>query len=119
MTKVNGLCPMGCGPTLYLDSEGFVTCQNSACPRPLAPSEALHQGDDHIVWFTDDGYTVEHTMKERIEGTMATCEHNEALQRLDGPPAPNGRYKMVRRATDPVSHSQRSTDIGYDFEPLG
>jgi hypothetical protein len=41
MQKVQGICPMGCGETLFLGDGGYVTCSWMECPDPAAPSEML------------------------------------------------------------------------------
>jgi hypothetical protein len=119
MKQVNGFCPMGCGETLWLDTHGYVTCQNVECERPRAASELLALPADHFVTFDDFGFTVEHPMRERVLGTMPKCEVHAALRKLQGPPVPNGRYKVTKREHDATSESFRSGDIGYDFEPVG
>ena len=39
--KVDGYCPMGCGPTLFLGEGGYVTCSWHACPNPSAVADLL------------------------------------------------------------------------------
>lgn len=38
---VKGICPRGCGPTLFLGDGGYVTCGWHACPEPDAASTRL------------------------------------------------------------------------------
>lgn len=118
MPTIHGECPMGCGATLVLSHGGHVVCGRKGCPRPVAASELLHLPTDHVAYIDAHHFTIEHPARERIEGTMHTCEFNLALQKLDGPPVPNGRYRMVKRDHDPTSQSRRSDDIGYDFERI-
>lgn len=39
--RVAGVCPNGCGRTLFLGSGGHVTCSWIDCPNPAAPDELL------------------------------------------------------------------------------
>lgn len=39
--RVRGICPMGCGETLFLGAGGYVTCSWIDCPDPAAASDLL------------------------------------------------------------------------------
>ena len=39
--RVQGECPNGCGKTLFLGHDGYVTCSWIKCPDPCAPSKAI------------------------------------------------------------------------------
>lgn len=39
--RVQGRCPKGCGNTLFLGNEGYVTCGYLKCPEPDAASRLL------------------------------------------------------------------------------
>lgn len=41
LPRVKGRCPMGCGQTLCLGNDGYVTCSYSRCPEPEAASKLL------------------------------------------------------------------------------
>lgn len=114
--RIAGVCPMGCGRTLFLGSGGHVTCSFADCPRPTAVDDLLHISDEHYVVFGEEHFTVEHTIRERLEGTMHDCPLHAALSSLAGPPVPPGRYRATPRATDGYSESYRSGAIGWDFD---
>lgn len=47
--KVDGECPMGCGPELVLHadlSSGRLVCDHPLCPRPTAAAELLAGAKD-------------------------------------------------------------------------
>lgn len=91
---VQGLCPMGCGRTLFLADGGHVTCSWHECPRPSAADELLHLDDRHVVTVDDVGFTVEHPTRERVEGSMHNCAVFQGLRALDGAPVKPGRYRV-------------------------
>jgi hypothetical protein len=98
---------MGCGETLFVGSGGYVTCSFIGCPKPDAASDILGESEtDHIVEFTDLGWTIQHPLRDRVEGALFTCPATMACQMLDGPPVAAGRYRMVRvpdvAATEPT-----------------
>ena len=39
-------------------------------------------GHDHFVIFTEDGWTVEHSVECRLSGQMHLCEHHKAVVRI-------------------------------------
>ena len=41
--RVVGVCPLGCGRTLFLGDGGYVTCSWVRCPNRAAASELLEQ----------------------------------------------------------------------------
>lgn len=108
--KVEGLCPMGCGPTLVLGLGGHVTCSYSACPAPDRVTEILSDGEhEHIVELGPSSFNLQHPLKER--GTdLFKCNMHARIARQGRPgepPAPPGRYRVVESAD------------GLSFEPLG
>lgn len=120
MTRVVGNCPMGCGETLFLGTGGHVTCSRLACPRPTAVDELLAAAEtEHIATIHEDGFTVEHPLRERLDGALHDCELHQELQAAGGPPAKPGRYRVVRHEPDAVSESYRSGPLaGWDFEEV-
>jgi hypothetical protein len=99
--KVAGFCPYGCGDTLFLGDGGHVTCSLLGCPNPTGVDELLHLDHEHYVTFDEDGFTVEHPLRERINGTMHGCPLHSYLQTLDGAPMKPGRYRVVETADRP------------------
>lgn len=50
--KVDGNCPMGCGPELVLHADwdsGRLVCDHPLCPRPTAAAELLARADGEEV----------------------------------------------------------------------
>lgn len=45
--SVQGVCPMGCGKTLFLGSGGYVTCSWCKCPDPGAAADLLRDAVDY------------------------------------------------------------------------
>jgi hypothetical protein len=60
---------MGCGETLFLGSGGHVTCSFVDCPDPSAADTVLHEREtEHVVVFTDEHFTIQHPLKDRLQG---------------------------------------------------
>lgn len=122
---VGGCCPMGCGMTLILSGqewsgEGDVACSNPDCPRPDAVRMLLQNPEtEHVVTIREGGFTVEHPLRERLDGALHQCELHQDLQAADGPPEKPGRYRVTRHEPDAVSESYRSGALGgWDFEAV-
>lgn len=115
---VAGFCPYGCGETLHTADGGHIVCNGQDCPNPTAVDKLLHMPHEHIVIFTEQGFTIEHTLSERIEQSMAECPLMEALHTLgEMPVSAPGRYLAVKHQPDGYSESYRSDSIGWDFIP--
>lgn len=77
---VQGVCPMGCGETLFLGHHGHVTCGFLDCPRPSAINEIITNPETHhVVAITDGGFTIKHPLAERIEDDLFRCKLHQAL----------------------------------------
>lgn len=123
MIKIDGYCPMGCGQTLFvsvvdvaavialgqfgreadIDSRrtppGVVTCSYVDCPRPTAVDELLSDTEtEHVVVFTDHGFTVRHPLRERLDDRLLLCHLHAWIADAGHPPAKPGTYR-VRSAT--------------------
>jgi len=97
---VAGFCPMGCGQTLYLDSDGRVLCRNPACPHPTAVAQILDYRETwHIVDFHEADFTLMHPLRERLDNALMTCDLHQHIAGLDEPPAPPGRYRAIPSGT--------------------
>jgi len=96
-TTVVGYCPNGCGETLYLADGGQIMCSTNKCPDPLAVSKLLI-GDqkDHIVTLSDSGFTVQHPLRERVDGKLHECNLYRDLSNAGQPDLPNGRYAVTK-----------------------
>lgn len=99
---VRGFCPMGCGETLFLGADGYVTCRRDTCQAPDAASEILHTAEtEHIVEFHDEHFDVQHPLRERLfDKRLFTCPLHEYLTALSGPPFRPGRYRALRDVSD-------------------
>lgn len=131
--SVQGVCPACGNRTLFRGAGGHITCSwvgspragIAGCPDPCAADTLLsaeHAHTDHIVTFTDYGFTVQHPLRERIAGTMESCSlHQELSRDLAGPPEQGaGSYRVVRRPVDGYSESYRSPGSlsGWSLEPV-
>ena len=94
-TGVTGYCPMGCGQTLFVGSGGYVTCSWVDCPRPDAVAELLSEREtEHIVVLEEGTFSIQHPLRERLDGDLFTCSLHEWLSEQDGPPEEPGRYRV-------------------------
>lgn len=97
-TDVQGFCPMGCGPTLFLGSGGYVTCRHLECPEPAAVSDILGDREtQHIVEFGETAFTVRHPLRERLRDELLQCELHTFIADLPGPPVRPGTYRAAVR----------------------
>jgi hypothetical protein len=73
MVMVEGRCP-ACGGRLHLEGNRLA-CMASVCPRPTAAHEILNepQRQDHIVSLSEDGYSVQHPLVERLDNELLNC----------------------------------------------
>ena len=87
---------MGCGKTLFRGSGGYVTCGYLECPNPSAATDILlTEETEHIVVFDDDRFSIQHPLRERIEGELFDCGLHKHLSSLNGPPVVPGRYRAT------------------------
>lgn len=96
---------MGCGETLDFirtssGKPGKIRCLNPSCPRPMAAHDILNLDLNHRVKFTSSGFSVEHTLAERLLGVMLDCELHEYLSGLREPPVPPGRYYATQNGDE-------------------
>lgn len=98
--RIIGLCPMGCGETLFVASGGFITCSYIKCPRPDAVSTILAEREtEHIVQLLPHDFSILHPLRERLDNELLRCDLHAYLRGLDGPPRQPGRY-CARKAID-------------------
>ena len=102
--KVKGNCPMGCGGTLFLGSGGYVTCAWSRCPNPTAMADLMldHAEAHHVVNVGDETWTIQHPMRERLNGELFECPLHTFMAGLSGPDRKPGRY--IVHGNDPAFH---------------
>lgn len=106
--RINGHCPMGCGETLFVGKDGYLTCSKLKCPRPTAADELLADREtEHVVEFGETGFTVRHPLRERLDDELMRCQLHEHIAALTGPPVKPGRYRARVRA-----------DVGWTWEPI-
>lgn len=99
MSAVDGFCPMGCGPNLYLDDDGRVMCSIVECPRPDAAALILDDREtEHLVTFSETAFTVRHPLRERVYDQLMECQLHEHIASLDGPPVAPGLYRAIWHA---------------------
>jgi hypothetical protein len=90
------------------------------CPRPDAAASILdHPETEHIVTIRDDGFTVEHPLRERLDGALHECRLHQDFSAAGGPPKRPGCYRVTRHEPDAVSESYRPGPCGgWDFEAV-
>jgi hypothetical protein len=67
-------CPMGCGGTLEVNDLGTLRCFAQDCPRPDAAELVLSSTEtEHLVAVEEHGYTLQHPLRERLEGHLFAC----------------------------------------------
>lgn len=102
--SVQGYCPMGCGRTLFLGSGGYITCSLDKCPNPTALADLLEDPEhEHIVVLEDSTFSIEHPLRERLNGVLFKCPLHAFIQGHDGPPLRPGRYRVRQRGDDRFS----------------
>jgi hypothetical protein len=96
MTEIKGKCPINYGATLFLGSGGYVTCSYVNCPNPSAACDLLldHAYPWHVVVLDAGYFTVEHPLRERLNGELFDCGLHQFLKELTGPPRQPGRYRV-------------------------
>jgi hypothetical protein len=87
---------MGCGATLFVGEGGYLTCSYYECPRPDAVAEILDNREtEHLVELAETTFSLQHPLRERVDGQLFDCEIHDVIRSLDGPPAPPGLYRTV------------------------
>lgn len=113
--RVEGYCPMGCGPTLHLTFTGIVECDNPACPIPRSVHRILANNEtEHIVKIEDRGFTIEHPLRERLDEPLFNCALHLALRELEGPPVDIGVWRVRIVNTDTGADELVWTPTGGD-----
>jgi len=111
--QVVGYCPMGCGQTLVLSIFGRVTCAGSDCPNPVVVDELLANSEtEHIVVFGEEGFTVQHPLREHL-GDLFDCRVFEFLKTRLRPETKIGRYRVK-----PAPRLSGDEEQTYEFEEL-
>lgn len=92
--RIKGRCPMGCGDTLFIGSGGYITCSWHKCPNPSAAGDILldHAEHRHIVRLEAFDYSIQHPLRERLDGELFDCPLDAFMRSLIGPPRKPGRY---------------------------
>lgn len=90
-------CPMGCGNTLHVMASGMIRCLLKKCPDPMAVEKLLSRPESHldIVQIDEDGFSMLHPLRERVNGALFECPVNRALLAMAEPPALPGRYRAT------------------------
>jgi hypothetical protein len=104
---VPGYCPMGCGETLFTGAGGYLTCSYLECPLPDAVSVLLANPEtEHIVLVVPDTFTVQHPLRERLEGELFECGLHRWIANFPGPPGKPGRYRVAWRGITPSTWTE-------------
>lgn len=117
--RLHGYCPMGCGETLFLSDSGHVECSNVDCPRRDTVDTILAESEtEHIVLVDEGGFSLQHPLRERVDGELFDCQVHGRMRGLDGPPAAPGRYRVTIHQPDGYSEPYRPGTGGLDYERL-
>lgn len=93
---VAGYCPMGCGRTLIAGASGRVTCSSPRCLNPEAVHNLLAEKEtEHVVVLRPTDFTVQHPLRERLDGQLLRCSVYARIAGGDGPPARRGTYRVL------------------------
>lgn len=117
--RVEALCPMGCGPTIFVDSGGHLTCSSVSCPDPTRLDQVVNneRNVEHVVYYGETSFTVQHPLRER-EHDMDKCPLHVWISE-NGPTEEVGTYLVhERREHDPTSESFRSDASPWVFDPI-
>jgi Family of unknown function (DUF6085) len=93
--RVLGYCP-ACGQDkLFVPKNGgAVLCHHMECPEPTAAHDILADREtQHVVTFTEKGWTLRHPLIERIEDRLMACSVHEMISELKNRPEP-GTYRV-------------------------
>ncbi len=99
-TEIRGYCP-ACGHgSLVVNPSPYVAvgvyCCWPDCPRPTAAHEILQDAQtDHVVTFTEDGFTLRHPVRERLDDELLRCSAHRYLVDLGTSGAVPGTYRML------------------------
>jgi Family of unknown function (DUF6085) len=95
---MKGFCPLGCADGLVVGPDRFsLMCPSPTCPRPGAVMEIITDLEtEHVAVLTDGGYTIRHPLRERLDDALLTCDLGEWMDQQNFPPAPSGRYRVIR-----------------------
>lgn len=72
-------------------------------------------GTGHIVNYRPDGYTLQHPLTERLDGTLFDCDLDQHIQALDGPPALGYHYVFLHEGQ---LHCTHAGDIAFHSNGL-
>ncbi len=117
--RLQGQCPMGCGDTLFVGSDGYVTCSWHKCPNPSAVADLLldHAIPNHIVVLGPTAFHILHPLRERLLGELFDCPLHEHLNTLSGPPRQIGRYRVIELAAVQAAEAERLLDRAFGAAP--
>lgn len=102
--RVTGLCPMGCGDTLYLAAKGVLECTSPICPDPDAATAILLDPEtEHLVRLEGDGWSCRHPIRERLANELLSCGVGDAVQIMLRWPGGvrDGTYRVMRSPVGP------------------
>lgn len=105
---VAGYCPMGCGETLFLGSGGAITCSYMECPAPDAVHRILADPEhEHIARFDQAGFSLQHPLRERLDGALFDCRlHGEMRDFAEMPVPEEGTYRVLEHPNAPPTFTR-------------
>lgn len=95
-------CPMGCGQTIDVTSNGFVLCVQPQCPDTHAIAKIFAEDSlKHHVRISPDGHWgAVHPLHERINGNLLDCEVHKGVADALRYGFDNGTFWMWYDETD-------------------
>lgn len=109
--KLCGHCPV-CGESELVTQDlstpdglvAYVWCDNKFCARQNAVNEILSDPEtEHIVTLTDDGWSMKHPLRERLDDELLDCLVARKIRQafeLGGPVPEPGTYRVVPSTND-------------------
>ena len=91
--RVEGYCPM-CGRAALIKMGSRLMCTDDRCPNPLGLHILLQNRmiSDHLVRVGEDGFSVQHPMRERLNGELFVCGLHVGLSQAEEAPVEPGLY---------------------------
>jgi Family of unknown function (DUF6085) len=103
--KIVGVCPMGCGETLFLGAAGHITCSYAGCPDPTAAGGLLSQAasaqrTEEAVTSASERFKVEAELDAMRKHVAILLRSLKGAWWLDAAMAYQGLHRMINPSQD-------------------
>lgn len=103
---IEGFCPFGCGETLRAEwnivGRAEIVCVGPFCQDRHGVTRLLKEDEtEHIAHCHEEAFTIQHPLKERLDGTLFDCKLHQSMRDELGPPG--GREGVYRVSLNTVS----------------